>query len=625
MILPSRPAAAPLPIPGAFGLCMLLGTAAGAATAGAETVTELDPVIVTATRTAQTADETLASVSVIERAEIDRRQSRTMTDVLRGLPGVAIAGSGGPGQPTSVFLRGAEGDQTLVLIDGVKVGSATIGAVPWQDIPVAQIERVEVVRGPRSSLYGSEAIGGVIQIFTRRGRGGPLTPRFSAGAGRYGTARISGGLSGGTGPVWFDAGLGFEQSLGFDACRGEPLVGGCFVDQPDADGYTNKNGTVSAGWRPSDRIALDASFLRAEGEADFDGTLYSGDHASTVTQVLRARAVLRPLDAWTSTLTAGRSWDDSEVWFGDLYLNRFDTRRDLLGWQNDIALAPEQQLTIGVDYQHDRVSTDPEYERTSRDNTGIYGEYLGHLAGADLQLSLRHDDNQQFGGHDTGNAAVGYGFGNGLRVTASYGTAFKAPTFNELYYPGFGNPDLDPEQSWSAELGLDGLHPWGRWSVHAYQTDIDDLIAFDAFTSAPANIDRARIRGLELWGIVEVAGWSADAALTLMDPRNLSDGPDHGNLLPRRPEQTFRLDLDRRFGRIGVGGTVFVSGRRFDDGANDVRLGGFTLVDLRAEYGFTDSLRLQARVENLFDEHYETAAWYNQPGRSLSVTLLYQP
>jgi len=618
---PSCPAAVPLPSSVALGLSALLA----APVAAAETVTELDPVVVTATRTAQTADETLASVSVIERPEIVRRQSKTMTDVLRGLPGVAIAGSGGPGQPTSVFLRGAEGDQTLVLIDGVKVGSATIGAVPWQNIPVEQIERVEVVRGPRSSLYGSEAIGGVIQVFTRRGHPGPLTPRFSAGAGRYGTARISGGLSGGTDRVWLDAGLGFEQTEGFDACRGEPFVGGCLVDQPDADGYTNKNGSVSAGWRPSDRFEVDASFLRSEGEVEYDGDVFAGDNTRTATQVLRARAVARPVDAWTSTISVARSWDDSEVYFGDLYLNRYDTRRDVLGWQNDIALAPAQLVTVGLDYQQDRVSTDPPLDESSRYNTGVYGEYLGRLAGADLQLSLRHDDNDQFGGHDTGNAAIGYGFDNGLRVTASYGTAFKAPTFNELYYPGFGNPDLDPEQSWSAELGLEGLHPWGRWSVHAYQTDIDDLIAFDAFTSAPANIDRARIRGLELWGTAEVGGWIADAALTLMDPRNLSDGPDDGNLLPRRPEQTLRLDLDRRFGRVGVGGTLFVSGRRFDDGANKVRLDGFTLVDLRAEYGFTDSLRLQGRIENLFDEDYETAAWYNQPGRSFFVTLLYQP
>jgi len=611
--------------PAAFALTLVgtLGAGAPPAQAQVNAMTEVAPIVVTASRTAQTVDETLASVSVVERATIDRRQSKTMTDVLRGLPGVAIATSGGPGQSTSVFLRGVEADQTLVLIDGVKVGSATVGVTPWQNIPVEQIERVEVVRGPRSSLYGSEAIGGVIQVFTRRGEPGPLTPRLSVGAGRYNTARISGGISGGTEQAWMDASLGFEQSQGFDACRGEPFVGGCLVDQPDDDGYTNKNGAISAGWRPSSRFELDVNLLRSEGEVDYDGDIFAGDRSTTVTQVLSVRATARPVQAWTSIITAGRSWDDSEVYLGNRFLNRFDTRRDVLGWQNDIALAPEQLVTVGLDYQQDTISTVPAFAETERDNVGVYGEYLGRLADTDLQLSLRHDDNQQFGGYNTGSAAVGYGLGNGLRLTASYGTAFKAPTFNELYFPGFGNPDLDPEQSWSAELGLEGLHPWGRWSVNAYRTDIDDLIAFDTFTSAPANIDRARILGLELWAAAQLAGWNADAGLTLMEPQNVTDGPNDGNLLPRRPQQTFRVDLDRRLGRIDVGGTVFVSGRRFDNGANTVRLDGYTLVDLRAEYDFGSGLRLQGRIENVLDEDYETAAWYNQPGRSLFVTLLY--
>ncbi len=593
-----------------------------------EDVTNLEPIVVTATRTAETADETLASVTVIDRAEIDRRQSKTMTDILRGLPGVAISNSGGLGQPTSVFLRGTESDHTLVLIDGIKVGSATIGSTPWQNIPTDQIERVEVVRGPRSSLYGSEAIGGVIQIFTRRGQAVPLTPRLSLGAGSYNTIRTNGGLSLGNERGWLDANLGFEQSAGFNACNGEPFVGGCFVDEPDDDGYTNKNGALSGGWRVADRLSLEADFLRSEGDVEFDGSAFAGNRNKTILQVARLQAKAQPLDAWTSSLDVGRSWDKSRVFFDDLFLNRFDTRRDSLGWQNDILFGSAQQLTLGVDYQRDVVTTKPTLAEDSRDNTGVYGQYLGRLGRADLQFSLRQDDNSQFGGHGTGSAALGYSLDNGLRLTASYGTAFKAPTFNELYFPGFGNPDLKPEQSWSTEVGVSGGHPWGRWAANLYETDIDDLISTVQVAPnlfLPENVDRARIRGLELWTTAELDGWLLDANLTLLDPRNESSGPNNGKLLPRRPEQTFRLDADRQFGRIGVGGTLFVSGRRFDDAANRIRLDGFSLVDLRADYAFTDALRVQARVENLFDEQYETAAYYNQPGRSLMLTLLYQP
>ncbi|MCF7994858.1 MAG: TonB-dependent vitamin B12 receptor [Chromatiaceae bacterium] len=593
-----------------------------------EAVANLDPIVITANRTAQTADQTLASVTVIDRAEIDRRQSKTMVDILRGLPGVATSSSGGPGQPTSVFLRGTESDHTLVLIDGIKVGSATIGSTPWQNIPTDQIERIEVVRGPRSSLYGSEAIGGVIQIFTRRGRAGPLTPRLSLGAGSYNTIRTNGGLSVGNERGWLDANLGFEQSAGFNACNGEPFVGGCFVDEPDDDGYTNKNGGVSGGWRFSDQFSLEADFLRSEGSVDYDGSLFAGNRNETLLQVARLQAKAQPVDAWTSTFDVGRSWDKSRVFFNDQFLNRFDTRRDRLGWQNDIQLGAAQQLTLGIDYQRDEVTTKPTFAEDSRDNTGVYGQYLGRFGPADLQLSLRQDDDSQFGGHGTGNAALGYTLANGLRLTASYGTAFKAPTFNELYYPGFGNPDLEPEQSWSAELGLSGAHPWGRWAANLYQTDIDDLIATTLVAPnlyLPENVDRSRIRGLEFWTTAELGGWIMDANLTLLDPRNESSGPNQGNLLPRRPEKTFRLDADRQFGRIGVGASLFVSGRRFDDAANRTRLDGFSLIDLRADYAFSDALRLQARVENLFDEAYETVAYYNQPGRTLMLTLLYQP
>ncbi len=593
-----------------------------------EATTTLAPIVVTATRTAQTADETLASVTVIDRAAIERRQSKTMTDLLRGLPGVAISSNGGLGANTSLFLRGTNADHTLVLIDGIKVGSATTGTAPWQHIPVDQIERVEVVRGPRSSLYGSEAIGGVVQIFTRRSRIEPLTPRLSLGAGSNNTIRTSGGLSAGTERGWFDAHLGVEQSAGFDACRGEPGVGGCFVDQPDDDGYTNKHGALSAGWRVSDRLSLEANLMRSEGDVEFDGSAWTGNRSKTLLQVARLQARAQPLEAWSSTVEVGRSWDRSRNFFEDAFLNRFDTHRDQLGWKNDLLFGASQQLTFGIEHRRDAITTKIRYAEDARENTGYYGQYLGRFGKADLQLSLRQDEDSQFGGHGTGNAALGYGFANGLRLTASVGTAFKAPTFNELYYPGFGNPNLDPEQSRSVEAGISGAHPWGRWAANLYQTDIDDLISTVQVSPSrflPENVDRARIRGLELNTTAEFSGWMMDANLTLLDPRNRSRGPEQDNLLPRRPEQTFQLDADRQFGRIGVGGTLFVSGRRFDDTANRIRLDGYTLVDLRADYALSDALQLQARVENLFDEQYETAAYFNQPGRTLFVNLLYQP
>ena len=602
----------------AFSLLLPLSLPAWAEPAS----TLLDPIVVTATRTPETASRTLTSVSVITRETIDRRQALTVIDALRGTPGLSIANSGGRGQPTSVFMRGTESDHVLVLVDGVKVGSPTLGGVTFENMPIDQIERIEVVRGPRSSLYGSEAIGGVIQIFTRKG-GGPLSPRLSVTGGSYNTYKVAGGLSGGGDKGWFDVSLSYEDSGGFDACRGEPFVGGCYTDEPDDDGYRNTSGGVRAGYRFSDRAEVDIHWTWTKSNTDYDGNLYSGNRSDTLGQVLGAELSLMPLDNWDMKLSAGRSWEDADVsYFGD-FVERYETERNIASWQNDLYLADDHLLTLGLDYQVDRVDATVDYAEDSRDDVGVFGEYQGSFGANEVNLSLRHDDNQQFGGQNTGSAAWGYDLGNDLRLLLSYGTAFKAPTFNELYFPYFGNPDLDPEESESLEIGVAGVYPVGTWSLNMYQTNIDQLIAFDAQSNAAANIDSARIRGLELVTNARIDDWELGANLTLMDPVNRSNGPDSGNLLARRPEQTFRVDLDRTFGKWRAGGSVFVSGRRFDDFANRVRLDGFTLVDLRADYALTRSISVQGRVENLLGEDYETAAYYNQPGRSFFLTVRY--
>jgi vitamin B12 transporter len=605
----------------AFFLSLLLPSLGVAAV---EDATELDPIIVTATRTAQTADETLASVTVVTRDEIERRQIRSVSDALLGVPGVSLTNSGGAGQPTSVLLRGTEFDHVLVLVDGVKVGSATLGATAFQDLPIDQVERIEVVRGPRSSLYGSEAIGGVIQIFTRKG-GGPLAPRLSVGTGSYRTVNASLGLSGGGDRGWFDASLGFEETEGFNACFGEPFVAGCFTYEPDKDGHRKAFGSARAGYRFGQVGELDLHWLRSESETEFDGTAFGGNESAGVQQVLGGKALFSPLAGWDVTLLAGRSWDELDVAYNGVFLDTFDTVRDSLSWQNDLSVGDDHLLTAGIDYLNDRVDGTIDYSVDSRSNTGVFGQYQGESGRHLLKVSLRHDDNEQFGGHTSGDAAWGYAFENGLRLTASYGTAFKAPTFNDLYFPFFGNPDLDPETSRSLELGLAGSHTAGTWSVNLYQTDIEDLIAFDAIVQTPANIASSRIRGLEAVASGRLAGWDLRANLTLLDPENRSGGPNQGNLLPRRAEQTFRLDLDRTAGRFRLGGSLFAAGRRFDDLGNEIPLDAYALVDLRADYAFAESLRLQGRIENLFDEEYETAAYYNQPGRSFYLTLRYQP
>lgn len=580
------------------------------------------PIIVTATRTAQTAEESLASVTVISRKEIERQQARSIQDLFRGVLGINVTNNGGPGKGTFLHMRGTESDHVLVLIDGIKAGSATSGTTAFENIPIEQIERIEIVRGPRSSLYGSEAIGGVIQIFTRKGVGEGIKPSFSFGGGSYSTLNGSVGLSGGGKQGWFNMTVSGIGTSGFNACSGSDTAG-CFTNEPDRDGYRNVAGSARAGYRFQNGLEIEGNFMHSAGKTEFDGSFVN--KAVIAQQVFGGSARFSPFDFWRVNVIAGRSRDDANNYLNKVFMTRFDTTRDTITWQNDFTLHPNHQLTVGTDYQHDQVSSTEAFTVNSRSNWGVFSQYLASIAAHSVQLSLRHDDNQQFGSRVTGGAGWGYAITDRIRLLASFGSAFKAPTFNELFFPGFGNANLKPEESRSFEFGVRGNPDWGNWSLNVYETRVDELIAFDASILAPANIDQARIRGLEAVLGTQIKGWQFNGNLTFLDPENRSSGLNKGNILPRRSEQSFRLDIDRQFGRYRVGAMFLAEGERFDDLANTRKLDSYVKFDLRAEYIMSKHWRLLGRIENLFNEHYETAAFFNQPGRNFFATLRYQP
>jgi vitamin B12 transporter len=587
----------------------------------------LSPVIVTATRTAITVDDALSSVSVITREDIDRLQPVSLIDLLQGLPGVSFTQAGGLGQQSSLFLRGTNSSHTLLLIDGVRVGTVSAGIPAFDQLPLDQIERIEVVRGPRSSLYGADAIGGVIQIFTRHGRGdGSLTPSLRLGTGSRGYADGQVGLSGGNAHAWYNLSVGGQYTRGINACRigAAEAFAGCFADEPDQDAYRNRNALANAGYRWDNGADLAATWLRSAGHVEFDGAPY-GNQNHNLQQVAGVRLGFDPSEAWRVTLAAGQSLDDQRTYNDGVFVRYGDSRRDQASWQNDLSLAENQLLTLGVDWQQEHLSSDTGYLADRRNDTGGYAQYQGSFGRHEFQLSLRHDDNQQFGGHTTGAAAWGYAFDHGLKLSASWGSAFHAPTFNDLYYPyGSGNPDLKPETSRSAELGLSQKQAGWHWALNTYQTVIDQLISLDT-DYFPRNISRARIRGLEAQFGTELAGWRLESYLTLQRPRNRDGGANDGHLLPRRPERTARVDLDRRFGAFGVGASLLAAGARYDDLANQHRLGGYATTDLRTSYAFANDWQVEARLANAFDRRYETIYYFNQPGRSWYLTLRYTP
>ncbi|AGG87321.1 TonB-dependent vitamin B12 receptor [Rhodanobacter denitrificans] len=604
----------------------LLGGTLAAHAADQNAASALAPVIVTATRTAITADQALSSVTVITRADIERLQPLSVPDLLAGLPGLSFANSGGYGQQTSLFLRGSNSTHTLLLVDGVRVASVSAGLAAFEQIPVEQIERIEVVRGPRSSLYGADAIGGVIQIFTRRGTpGGGLQPSFSVTTGSNRLLRGQAGLSGGDGHAWYNLGVGAQYTRGINACRigAAEAFAGCFTDEPDRDAFRNKNLSASGGYRWDNGAELTGTWLRSLGEIHFDGSYQN--RSRTLQQVAGSSFSFNPLPAWKTTLSVGQNLDRYDNYENRDFVGYIYSRRNQAAWQNDLSMADNQLLTLGVDWQGEHIDSDTGFLASRRNNTGGYVQYQGTFGRHEVQLSARRDHNGQFGDHNTGAAAWGYHFDHGLRLSASYGSAFHAPTFNDLYYPyGSGNPQLKPEQSRSAELGLSQQQDAWNWALNAYQTRIDQLIALDA-NYFPSNISKARIRGVEGQLGATLAGWQLQGYLTWLQPRNDDGGANDGKWLPRRPGRTARLDLDRRYGAFGVGASVNAAGRSYDDAANRHPLAGYTTADLRTSWHFAPDWQLEARLANVFDRHYETVWYFNQPGRGAFLTLRYSP
>lgn len=588
----------------------------------------LDSIVVTATRSAQTQDETLAAVTVIDRQEIDRLQPASVQELLRGRAGITFANNGGAGKATSLFLRGTESDHVLVLVDGVKIGSATSGGASLQDIPVEQIERIEIVRGPFSSLYGSEAIGGVVQIFTRKPQG-PFSTHGSVALGSERTRRLGAGIGGrsqgdGAGS-WYAVQVADERTDGIDARRDNPASSfdNRAID-PDLDGYRNRSVTAQAGYRFSQQWDADARVFHADAHNEYDGGPASESDA--VQQVMGGSVRYQPATGGKFTASIARSKDKSDNYTGGVFDSRFNTTRSMASLQGDIELGDNGMLTLGYDWQRDEVDSTTRYFVNQRINKGVFAQWQQRAGAHALQASVRRDDDGQFGAHATGSLMWGWDVSPALRVGASYGTAYKAPTFNELYFPGFGNPLLVPESSRSFEASVSGTPGWGRWSLNAFDTRIDDMIAFDSSLGqfgGANNIDRAHIRGVEAVMGLALMGWDVNATVSWTNPENA--GASSGKQLARRARQSGRIDMDRTFGAFSVGASVSGAGERFDNLTNTIRMPGYGLTSLRAGYALGDAWSLRLSLDNVFDKRYETAAFYRQPGRNWLLTLRYAP
>lgn len=574
-----------------------------------DALVRLNPVVVTPTLSAQTVEESLSSVTVIDREQLDRQQPRELSDILRGQPGLDIQTNGSYGKATRVYTRGTGGESTMLLIDGVRIRSATLGSVPWQFVPTQLLDNVEIVRGPRASIYGADAVGGVIQASTPDGRDGD---RYWLQGG-YGTSESS---EIGAGFAGSDGGTSYSAAANRFYTQGGPIR-----EDGEDRGFVNESAIGRLTHEFDSGVELGVLGFRAQGNTEYEG----GD-TDFINQAVGAHTLLPIGPNAMSRLQVTEARDEQEN-FEDGDSTVFDTRTRTARMENSI-FHGGSELIFGAEFQRDEVSGTTDYDETRRDNRAAFSQYLIGGDATEIQLSLRLDDNEAFGDRVTGGVAMGYALDANHRLRLSYGTAFRAPTFNDLYFPftdyggGFifeGNPDLAPERSQTAEFGLTGQYTSLRWDVAAYQTHVDELIQNqfgDDGVMRPVNVDRARIQGLEAAVQARLDPWDLRLSGTLLDPRDRQTG----DRLNRRTTKSGRLDLDRAFGDVSVGASGVVQGDRYD---GDERLSGFGLLNLRAGWAFARNWSARLTVDNVLDRDYETVSGYKNAGRTAFLSVRY--
>jgi len=605
--------------PGAGRLALLLPLAAVLPAAAQPSSSDAQSVVVTATRTPVQASMSVADVTVVDRSALEAATGRTLADVLARQAGLQAWSSGGLGKVASVSVRGLEARHTLLLIDGVRHGSATVGAPSLDNIPIEAIDRIEIVRGPLSSLYGSDAAGGVIQVFTRGGARG-LTGQATATAGSDRYRTLSGGLRFGGGLVDGAVQLQALRIGGFSDTRAGAPFG---VHDPDRDGFDQNSATVQLGLQLPASWRLQASALHSRGDSRFDDGPGTDARARLRAEVASLQLAGPVIGNWRTSLRASRSIDEYDILASAspfTTLGVIGTEQRQLSWENTVATPAGTLLLLAERLDQDVSRPGTPFDVASRRIDAVALGLEGGVGAHRWQFALRRDRNSQFGLQTTGSAAYGYDLDARWRVGASAGTSFQAPSFNQLYYPGFGNPALLPEKGDHREL-------WLRWALGGHEVRVtafaSDIRGYITPGQNPTNVD-AEVDGLSVSASAAVLGWDLSASGEWIDPRNAN--PRHaqfGRQLPRRAREIVRLAAERRLGSWTLGANLLRSGLRFEELANTTRLPGYTVVDLRVERSFGREWHLGLALNNAGDRRYETVLGYNQPGRQLLATLRY--
>ena len=619
----------------ALPLLLLTTASAFAETFERDEALKLPDTLISANRQVEARNDSSAANTVFTREDIDRLQPGSVTDLLQRVPGVQVAQAGGRGSLPGIYIRGTQSAQSLVLVDGQRIGSSTSGDSNLQHLNIDQIERVEVLRGSRSVIYGSDAIGGVIQIFTRRGTEQSLQPRLHLGFGSHQTWERSLGLTGGDEKTRFNLGASLDDTAGLDRTHES------YPSDSDHDAYRNKSISLSLSHALTDDIEVGANLLDNRGKSEFDNPFgrfdtstfasvqqqpYSDFNVSSVSSYVDARVN----DAWKTRVEFGHT-ENREKTLDKLSDERtvFNTYRDSVNWQNDLTLDARNSLILGGDWYEDRINSSTAFEENSRWNRAAFIQHRYQADSFSTELGLRHDDNQQFGGQNTWSGTFTLPLNPDNDLLLSYSEGFRAPTFNDLYYPDFSNPALKPETSKSYELQWRSqLSDSSRLEASIYRTDLEDAIIFGS-NSRPENVASARINGFEAALKQELFGWQSNLGVAIIDPRDR----DTGHTLARRARRTMSWDLDRQFDRLSLGASWQAVSSSYDDKDNTQSLGGYGLIGLRSSWALNREIKLDLKVDNLLDKGYSRALYsydgsqygYREEGRAWVFGVTWTP
>ncbi len=558
----------------------------------------LDEIIISA-KGEQSLDDVLPTSHVFLLEDIELAQIKDIPALLEAIPGVSVTDSGGRGSATNVFIRGNSGVQTIVLIDGVRVGSATLGAAALNSFPVEAIERIEVIKGPFSGIYGADAVGGVIQLFTKKSGNG--LGQATVAIGSDGLNEFSLGFNGGNDKHSFHVSVYSEDADGIDRTS--------LMNDQNGDEDAFKETAFSFGGKAtlSDSVTANLTMLYSENNVDFDNTFDFDPNTETddsgfenenelLSVALNITAQLSDSLTWTTTLGLNEDESITDAFFSDI-----TTERNLLGTELAYRFGSNSQLTVGAEYFEEEVETLTAFPETERDNTAAYAQILTSAGNASFVGSLRYDDNSAYGDETNLSLALNYDFNDAIRGTLSYGTAFVAPSFNQLFFPNFGNENIQPEESESYELTLRGEHSNFDWRASIYRTEVTNLIAFDINTFLAGNIGETEFEGIELELGAEVGNWDLRAGLDLLSADNVITGQQ----LDDRAETTIRLSASRNFGRFDLRFDVRGEDGRVDFGGID--LASYVLFDISGRYKINDQWSISANLDNVFDRDYTVA------------------